>query len=348
MATDAPARPVHFVGSIPLENAEAVFRAIAGSVGAAAKRWPDGETGVRHYWIRWQKRTFDEHPDFVLKAAQAGATWANDTLERPYYVLRDGAKAGEVTIGSMGYAAAAIESYGAFRRLKAAGTVPGEVRFQVSIPTALALVTGFFELPDRAVVEPVVEAALAREVSAIVEAVPPGELAIQWDVCHEVVGADGGMPLHFDDAVEGSVTRVARHLGFVPQSAEAGIHLCYGDPGHRHIIEPKDLGTCVAYANAIAQRSPRRVDFVHMPVPRGRSDDAYFAPLDRLDLPTTTELYLGLVHFTDGPAGARERMAAAAAHAERFGIATECGFGRRDPATIPALLEIHAAVAGGS
>jgi hypothetical protein len=28
-----------------------------------------------------------------------------------------------------------------------------------------------------------------------------------------------------------------------------------------------------------------------------------------------------------------------------FGIATECGFGRRDPATIPALLRLHAEVA---
>jgi hypothetical protein len=29
-----------------------------------------------------------------------------------------------------------------------------------------------------------------------------------------------------------------------------------------------------------------------------------------------------------------------------FGVATECGLGRRDPATIPDLLRLHAEVAG--
>ena len=62
------ARPVHFVGSIPLADSEAVFRAIAETVGDAAPRWPDGETGARAYWIRWQKQTFDNHPDFELKS----------------------------------------------------------------------------------------------------------------------------------------------------------------------------------------------------------------------------------------------------------------------------------------
>jgi hypothetical protein len=40
------------------------------------------------------------------------------------------------------------------------------------------------------------------------------------------------------------------------------------------------------------------------------------------------------------------RLATAERHVERFSIATECGFGRRDPATIPGLLRIHADAAG--
>jgi hypothetical protein len=32
-------------------------------------------------------------------------------------------------------------------------------------------------------------------------------------------------------------------------------------------------------------------------------------------------------------------------YAEKFSMATECGFGRRDPRTIPGLLRIHAEVA---
>lgn len=337
------ARLVHFVGSIPLADSEAVFRAIADSVGETAPRWPDGETGERAYWIRWQKETFDGYPDFRLKSTSETLHGYKDNLERPFYVLRDGVDAADVTIETMGYAAEAVKSYAVFARLKEEGVIPTSVRFQVSIPTAVALTTGFFEMPERDMAEPIIEAALAREVAAIADAVPHDQLAIQWDVCHEVVGADGGLPLHYDDIVAGSTDRVARHLGFVPADVEVGIHLCYGDPGHKHIIEPADLGTCVAYANGISAASPRAVDFIHMPVPRDRGDDTYFAPLAGLDVADSTQVFMGLVHHTDGLDGTRNRLDAAVAHAGHdIGIATECGFGRRDPATIPGLLKIHA------
>ena len=82
-----------------------------------------------------------------------------------------------------------------------------------------------------------------------------------------------------------------------------------------------------------------------MPVPRDRADDAYFAPLAGLRLRPETELCLGLVHHTDGVEGTRRRLATARKHARAFSIATECGFGRRKPETIPELLRIHAAAA---
>jgi hypothetical protein len=82
-------------------------------------------------------------------------------------------------------------------------------------------------------------------------------------------------------------------------------------------------------------------------VPRNRSDDAYFDPLKRLKLPPETELCLGLVHHTDGVEGTKRRLETAKRHTSGFSIATECGFGRRDPATIPELLRIHATVADG-
>ena len=82
-----------------------------------------------------------------------------------------------------------------------------------------------------------------------------------------------------------------------------------------------------------------------MPVPRNRSDAAYFEPLRRLELRPETELCLGLVHHTDGVEGTKKRLATAKRYAANFSIGTECGFGRRDPRTIPELLRIHAAVA---
>jgi hypothetical protein len=56
-------------------------------------------------------------------------------------------------------------------------------------------------------------------------------------------------------------------------------------------------------------------------------------------------LCLGLVHYTDGVEGTKRRLETAKRHVSRFSIATECGFGRRDPGTIPELLRIHATVA---
>ena len=82
-----------------------------------------------------------------------------------------------------------------------------------------------------------------------------------------------------------------------------------------------------------------------MPVPRERDDDPYFAPLQNLAQQDGTELYLGLVHLSDGIDGARRRMAAAGRFVTDYGIATECGLGRRPAETIPALLALHRDVA---
>ena len=49
-------------------------------------------------------------------------------------------------------------------------------------------------------------------------------------------------------------------------------------------------------ANALFDKVKRPIDWVHMPVPVERDDDAYYAPLAQLRLPATTRLYLGLIH----------------------------------------------------
>jgi hypothetical protein len=90
----------------------------------------------------------------------------------------------------------------------------------------------------------------------------------------------------------------------------------------------------------VLARLGRRLDYLHLPVPADRTDDAYFAPLHDLSLPAGTELYLGLIHYADA-AGDQARMAAARKVVPRFGIATECGWGRTDPTRVPGLLAAH-------
>jgi len=82
-----------------------------------------------------------------------------------------------------------------------------------------------------------------------------------------------------------------------------------------------------------------------MPVPRDRSDDAYFKPLHNLKVQDATEIFLGLVHLTDGAEGAQRRIATARKFISEFGIGTECGFGRRPPETVGELLLLHKALA---
>ena len=86
----------------------------------------------------------------------------------------------------------------------------------------------------------------------------------------------------------------------------------------------------------------RRMDFLHLPVPKDRTDDAYFAPLRDLQLPAEAALYLGLIHHADA-IGDRARIDAARKVVPHFGVATECGWGRTDPARVPGLLAAHRA-----
>ena len=138
---------------------------------------------------------------------------------------------------------------------------------------------------------------------------------------------------------------LARVGDAVPAGIELGYHLCYGSPADEHLVQPKDMGIMVEMTNAIVASVKRPIQFFHMPVPKGRTDDAYFMPLERLRLGPDTGLYLGLIHYDDA-AGGKARLAAARRHARVDGIATECGMARGDPTRLPALLAAHVRLAG--
>ena len=70
----------------------------------------------------------------------------------------------------------------------------------------------------------------------------------------------------------------------VPAAIEVGYHLCYGSPADEHVIQPKDAGIMVEMVNAISAGVRRPLQFFHLPVPKPRTDDSFFAPLDGLRL----------------------------------------------------------------
>jgi hypothetical protein len=331
---------VHLVGSVPLANSEAVFRAAAGTFGERIKRIPDGETGARGDWVQWLSHLLRAHPQFELPSGSIDYTASRDV--RDYYRVKPGIDPASVQFGELGYAEAARESYTVFSRLVGEGVIPETTRFLVAMPTPLAFLQVLVAPEQRAVLEKAYFQSVKEEIAALATVVSADKLAIQWDTVFELLILEGVRKSRIDDTREGLIERLRRLGAELPAEVELGYHFCYGDMNHKHSLEPPHMGVMVDLANDLAHALPHRIDFIHMPVPRGRDDDAYFAPLSRLALNPQTELYLGLVHFTDGAPGTRRRMATASRVRPDFGIATECGFGRRAPETIRRLLDIHA------
>jgi len=341
-------RNVYLVGSVPMASAGEVFEKVSGALGTRIKRLPDGETGERGDWISWLEPVFSENPAFV-KSGEFFRVHASGT-GRERYALKPGIKPQDVRFDNLFYADIAESSYAEFKRLKKAGKIPAGTKFQVDLVPAHSVIWLFLVDKLHSAIDPIYNDALKREIDKIGTAIPHDELAIQFDVASAVFAR-----LERNEASSYGRTKAEMQETFanilvelgnrVPGDVDLLYHLCYGDSGHKHVVEPTDTNDMVEFANRLAQRIARPVQLVHMPVPRNRSDDAYFAPLQRLKLRPETELCLGLVHYTDGVEGTKKRLATAKQYAGQFSIATECGFGRRDPATIPELLRIHAAVA---
>jgi hypothetical protein len=182
------------------------------------------------------------------------------------------------------------------------------------------------------------------EIAKIAKALPNDRIAIQWDVCQEVLAWENYYDKGPIDFRTETLDVLAKVGDGVPAAIEFGYHLCYGSPADEHMVLPKDMGIMVEMTNAIVAGVKRSIQFFHMPVVKARTDDAYFAPLKNLKLRPETELYLGLVHYND-VSGDAARLAAARRHARVDGIGTECGMARGDPARLPALLAAHAKVA---
>ena len=239
-----------------------------------------------------------------------------------------------------GYAAAAIDSYAVFMRLRAEGVIPEGVRFQVCLPTPMA--SGFMYVSPAALDDylPVYERALLSALQLILAEIDPDDLAVQWDVCQEVLVFEDYFPQRPKDYKAQIFAELARLGDQVPTPVELGFHLCYGTPRDEHLVMPKDTAIVVEIANEVERRLTRPLDFLHLPVPRDRVDAAYFEPLAELQLGADTDLYLGLIHHEDGD-GDKARIAAAEKVVPRFGISSECGWGRTDPARVPGLILAH-------
>lgn len=333
----------HFVGSIGLSDVEEVLRTVGTALGTHLKRIPDGEPGGRRVWISWQYPVLLANP--LLENEDALPTGRGPGFKR--FRLAPGVKPEQLQFGELGYTREARASYQDFAAARGRGEIAAGVRFQVSIPTPINVIGTQCAKDAILAVEPAYEAAMLREIDKICRAIPHQDLAIQFDMVREIIWWDGRLvaqqPAPFADVEAQVIARLGRLARAVPTDVELGFHICYGDWGGRHHIQPADMGAMVALANAIVAGAGRPVTYFHMPVPIDRDDEAYFAPLRGLRGVAETELYLGLVHLGDGVAGAQRRIAAARKFRDSFGVATECGLGRaKTPDTVKAIIALYA------
>jgi hypothetical protein len=339
-----PSEPdrLHFVGSIPLPSAEDVFRQLSREVGRYLRRMPDGETGERTLWIKFQQKMLFEHPamEFDPNAPPLPVKQADGTIHRHIKLVRlmPDADPDDVEFDT-GYDAAALASYEVFRKLRSAAIIPPHIRLQIALPTPMATGLMYVSPDGRDRYLRAYERSLLKALSAILRTIPHAELSIQFDVCQEVLLFENYFPSREPDYKASVFEQFSRLGAAVPADVELGFHLCYGSPGDQPLLMLKDAAVLRELMTGIDQLAKRPVDFLHIPVPK-HADAAFFAPLRNWRRPSHTHLYLGLLQFND-QAGNLARIAAAQRVVDDFGVAAECGFGRTDPARVPAILAGH-------
>ena len=355
---------IHLVGSVPCNSASEVFELCGETIGDYLYSIPDGETGYRRYYIGWLGYSiYRNHPDLEVvrkplpidpndpnEWRKPGQEWLSRETDRSdfwSFRIRDGVD--QLQLETLGYADAAVESYEEFVRLRDADILPKSLRFQVSLPSAIDGAGAFAADPqDLPKFISSYERAMSNDISKMLEVIPASDLAIQWDNVGFVIGHEMERAKRRQagtDSIEPSALTerfrqaIGQFMAKIPDDASFGIHFCYGDFGHQHALQPHDLSVSVFLANEALSLGARTIDWVHMPVPRDRDDDAYFRPL--ADMRDDTRLFLGVVHHTDGIEGTNRRIEVAKRFHSDFGIATECGFGRRPDDQLPELLNIH-------
>src|SRR5262245_63741824 len=108
-------RNIQRVGSVPMAEAERVFREVTAALGSRATRLPDGETGERRDWITWLEPVFAHNPAFE-KSGEFFRVHASGT-GRERYTLKQGIAPEGVRFDNLFYADVAAQSYAVFRRL---------------------------------------------------------------------------------------------------------------------------------------------------------------------------------------------------------------------------------------
>jgi hypothetical protein len=320
------------VGSLPADSTEAAFRAGAEHFSDLVFALPDGETGPRAAWVGYEReRLARPNVDVVVVEETASPTGIpRHAYETPVFAIREGVET--LQWETWPRIDDAVASYAVFRQLRDDGVIPAGLRFQVGLPFPASALNAFKAdfARDYPIAARGFEDLVARELGRLCEAIPPEDLAIQWDNAYETQDIEGVLAWTEGDAWERFAGPAARLTQLIPAEVLVGYHLCYGTFPEWPMYEAQDMGVMVRMANHAIEAAGRPVDWLHMAGPRylRSEDERYFAPLRDLDAPDT-RVFLGIVLPLDGIPGLRRRHATAAKYLDDFGVAMYCGFGRQ-------------------
>jgi hypothetical protein len=326
------------LGSLPASSTDEALRSAGALFGDLVFALPDGETGPRAAWVGFERERLVRPNPCVQTVAETESPTGipRHAYETPVFKIRPGVTS--LHWDTWPRVDDAIASYKAFRSLRADGVIPADVRFQIGLPFPSSALNGFKAdfAGDYPVAERGFEDLVAREIQRLTAEIPPADLAIQWDVCYEVLDIEGVLAWTADGAWQRFTGPVGRLTRLVPEEVLVGYHLCYGTFPEWPMYEARDMGLLVRMANYAVANSGRTVDWLHLAGPRylRSEDDSFFRPLTGLE-PGDARVYLGIVLPVDGIAGLKRRQATASRYLSDYGVAMYCGFGRQpgaDPA----------------
>ena len=220
-----------------------------------------------------------------------------DYEQLPQLRLAGGVDPAQMRWPDLGYAGAYLGSYEIFSALRREGVIPGGVRFQVEYPTPLASIGGYIVPGQQQALLGSYEQAMLADLDRLLAAIPPGEVAVQWDVAVEFGVLEESFAPGGAQAFDAIIAGLVRCVDAVPAEVPAGLHLCYGDYGHQHFKQPESLALQVRVLNAVTAAAGRTVSFVSFTVPQYQREGSYFAPLAGLAAGPGTELNFALVPY---------------------------------------------------
>ena len=348
------------VGSmgVPSDTIEEAMGTAAKHLGDRLFALPDGEVGVRQMWAPGAAAAaLKNHPDLLLDGEDFGVKVLQTPLG-PLGAYRIKPGVSHVSLdGRFPYADAAISSYKHLCEMRDRGEVPSDLRFQVALPSAMPTVAPFFGLPgDWPTMIDAFYRAMGVEIKRILEVIPGDELSLSWDYCTEVCEILDAANGRSDVATKLGLTWIParsaeetldehtmKHYiepmsAGVPDDVMFGYHICLGTaPPNGFPIAPiEDLTWIVRIANRLVERTPHRVDFVHLPAMPNAGRD-FFAPLANLAI-GDARVFLG-IEQRDGVERLVERGKAAAEFLPSFGISHFCGYARESESNLDELME---------